>query len=349
MIFVFLISDEGMGHTVRQGCIAQELISRGHNVFFQFRDPLKFAKKTLNDKIGYIDKFNLIRLVKGDGEVNIEKTLELLSSYKDRSLQWIEETSNIREVIAADVIVSDIVEEAGHVAEILNKPSVAITHFTWSWLFRKLDNRFSQITGHLQESLGKISEFWYPPFSKEPEHFPNSKSINIIARVPQSRELIRKQLGLTPKSKFVLIAGGTTQVWKGIFENLDILKNSEYKFLSDISNALGQNRHVPNPHRLHDYINAADLVVSRGGFGTISETLAYGVKHLIIQEGNHPETLANAELIRQANRAHVIQLDDFVKNAVGVIEDTFAMNLATDMLLANGQSQCADKLIELAS
>ncbi len=33
----------------------------------------------------------------------------------------------------------------------------------------------------------------------------------------------------------------------------------------------------PKPFRFHDYINASDLVISRGGYGTISEILAYGI------------------------------------------------------------------------
>ena len=104
---------------------------------------------------------------------------------------------------------------------------------------------------------------------------------------------------------------------------------------------------VNNPYRLHDYINASDLVVSRRGYGTISETLAYGIKHLILIEKNHPETIENANLMKSANRAVVRNLNDFLSSPYDLIYETLNFKLDLSSISSCGHMQAVNRLTEI--
>lgn len=345
---LFLISDEGYGHTVRQSCIANELANRGVDVIFQCRDPVPFAAKILDKRIKIYEYFNLIRLVKQKGGVDVELTYnEFFQNYITISNEWIMNMAGSQHALDADIIVTDIVEEAGVLSKKLNKPVVAISHFTWHWLLRELGPMFWGISQYLEQCLDGVSEFLYTPFSINPEQFPNSKPINLIARKPRKREEVRKELKIKDDDIVILLAGGGTSVWENLFSSINISKKKRFVFLADLHAPSNNIKCVPNLFRLHDYINASDLVVSRGGYGTISETLAYGIRHLILIEKNHPEATENAKLLTAANRAIMRNLKDFLSAPHDLIDDTLNAKFDLSPMKSDGHIQAVSRLFEI--
>ncbi|HDL60150.1 MAG TPA: hypothetical protein ENH14_01710 [candidate division WOR-3 bacterium] len=344
---LFLVSDEGYGHTVRQSCIANELVKKGAKITFQCRDPIPLATKILDKRIKINEYFNLIRLVKREGGVDVERTYNLFQNYITRSKEWIRDMLNSPHVLNADLIVTDIVEEAGVLSKELNKPAVAISHFTWHWLLRELDPKFEEVSQYLEECLSGISEFLYPPFSKHPEQFPNSKPINLIVRKPRKREEVREELGNKDDDIVILFAGGGTSVWRGLFSSINVNKKKGIVFLADLPTVSDNIKQVPKPFRLHDYINTSDLVISRGGYGTISETLAYGIRHLILVEENHPEAIENAKMLKKVNRAVVRNLNDFLNNPYDLIEVALNTKMNLSPIRSDGHIQAANRLFQI--
>jgi UDP-N-acetylglucosamine:LPS N-acetylglucosamine transferase len=104
---------------------------------------------------------------------------------------------------------------------------------------------------------------------------------------------------------------------------------------------------VPNTTRFHDYINASDLVISRGGYGAISETLSYGIRHLILIEQNHPEIIESARILKAANRAIVTDLDHFLIDTYNQIDLALNAKLNVSSMKSDGHIQAADRLVKL--
>lgn len=345
---LLLVSDEGFGHTVRQSCVANELARRGANITFQCRDPVQLAVRILDKRIKIHEHFNLIRLAKQRGSVNIELTYNLLENYISMSEKWIDDMINSPHVLNADLIITDIVEEAGVLSKKLGKPVVAISHLTWHWLLRELDSRFEEISQYLKTCLDGILEFLYPPFSKYPQQFPNSRPINLIARKPRRRQEVRKELEVKDDKIIVLFAGGGTSVWKDLFYSIkNISTKKSFVFLADLLTASDNIKSVPIPFRLHDYINASDLVISRGGYGTISEALAYEIRHLILIEENHPEAIENARMLKTANRAIVRNLNDFLSDPYDLIDESLNARLDLSPINSDGHIQAVNRLFEI--
>lgn len=344
---LLLVSDEGYGHTVRQSCIANELAKRGANTILQCRDPVQLAAKIIDKRVKIYEHFNLLRLAKQRGGVDIELTYDLLRDYISMSGKWIDNMISSPHVLKCDLIITDIVEEAGVLSKKLGKPAVAISHFTWHWLLRKLDSRFEDISQYIETCLDGILEFLYTPFSKCPEQFPKAKPIHLIAREPRNREEVRKELGVRKDDVIVLFAGGGTSVWKELFSSTNISKRRGFVLLADLPTASDNIKQVPTPHRLHDYVNAADLVISRGGYGTISETLAYGIRHLILIEENHPEAMENAKMLKTTNRAVVRNLDKFLSDPYDPVDEALSIELDLLPMRFDGHIQAVDRLFQI--
>lgn len=123
------------------------------------------------------------------------------------------------------------------------------------------------------------------------------------------------------------------------------LKSSELFFISN--KKVGEPfKLVPNEIRFHDYINAADLVVTKGGYSTLSECLAYGAKIMIVKERNHPETQENAELLKKENRAFVCEFEDFVKDPEKYILEAIDSKIDCRPLENFGQKQACEILLQ---
>lgn len=344
---LLFVSDEGYGHTVRQSCIANELARRGANIIFQCRDPVQLAVRILDKRVKIYEHFNLIRLAKQTGSVNIELTYNLLQNYISTSEKWIDDMINSPHVLNTDLIITDIVEEAGVLSKKLGKPAFAISHFTWHWLLRELDSRFEEISRYLETCLDGILEFLYTPFSKYLGQFPNSEPINLIVREPRKREEVRRELEVEDGEVVILFAGGGTSVWKDLFSSINISKKRGFVFLADLLTVSDNIKRVPIPFRLHDYINASDLVISRGGYGTISETLAYGIRHLILIEENHPEAIENAKMLKTTNRAIVKNLNDFLSDPSDLIDEALNVKLDLSPMSSDGHIQAVDRLFQI--
>lgn len=201
---MFFVSDEGYGHKVRQSCVANELVQQGNNVVFQV-EPDDFVRGLLNPRVNIEPIFNLIKLKEDGLGVDINGTFEFLIDYIPRSKKWIKQMMKSKHVLDSDILVTDIVEEACIVAKKLGKPIFAISHFTWHWFFKRLGAKFRKISSYL-EDIFEVDGFLYPPFSKDPQTFPNSCPINIIARQPRARDIVRNELGVE-RSALVIAIG----------------------------------------------------------------------------------------------------------------------------------------------
>ncbi|WXG39385.1 MAG: glycosyltransferase [Candidatus Freyarchaeum deiterrae] len=71
---------------------------------------------------------------------------------------------------------------------------------------------------------------------------------------------------------------------------------------------------------IHNYLNASDLIVSRAGFGTISEAIVYGVPLIIFQAKGHMEKRKNALMVHDYGYGKIAE--NLEKDIVNVLEES---------------------------
>jgi hypothetical protein len=332
----FIVSDEGISSAARSAMVANEVVRRAADVVFQTHDPLSSVARLLSPRVATVSRFNLSRLGRRDGAVDRDATVEAFAGYEERLSAWASEMASSPEVAAADVVVSDIVEEAGALHDAVGVPVVFVSNSTWHWTLRKIDDRLDQVAGRMESHLAKAREFMYPPFSVEPASFPHRSAVPVISRPRRDPFVLREELGIDAWRP-VLVTDGWSCEEAGV--HLDcrpwLIVDRE-----GLGGGLG---------RFRDYANVADLVVSRGGYSALSDTVADGVRHLIVEEDGNPESRACATLAEASHRALRCTWSQFMEDPEGWVEDALTAYLNLDPMPAYGAEVVASRVLELAS
>lgn len=333
---MFFVSEEGAGHKVRESCVANVLAQKDVKVVFQTRDA-EFVRVMLDPRVQVVPVTNPFELRKNAFGVDVKETLASLADYVPRSKNWVDQMTRSKNVLDSDVLVTDIVEEVGLIGRRTGKPVIATCHFTWHWLLDQLGAEFADVSAYLKGCF-TVDRFLYPPFSKNPESFPNRQPIDLIVRQPRPKRGVRTEFGVNATKPVIAIGKSEVNILNCLRHYPRDLGKTGLKFISN-SNIGSSFWLIPDGSRFHDYVNAADMVIVKGGYNTIAECLAYGTKIMIVKEKNHPEALENAKLLMQENRAFVCDIDDFIQEPVELIFRALETKTNNSPVENHGQEQ----------
>lgn len=190
-----------------------------------------------------------------------------------------------------------------------------------------------------------------------------------------TKEEARKQFGLDPEKKTILLVGGSLgarTINESVLQNLDIIEKSGVQFIwqtgkyyhESIVNQL-KDKDLPML-KVTDFISdmgaayqAADLVISRAGASSISEFCLIGKPVILVPSPNVAEDHQTKNAMALVNKDAAIYVKDadapavLIKKAVGIVED--AQKLASmrenikKLGLKNSADAIADEVIKLAT
>ncbi len=315
MAYKAYLSDEGFGHLVRQRAIYDEIRKLDPTIKATVQTGSREgAAKRFFSEAQFIDKFNNIAWPRNsDGSPNIEAIRCFFQDYIDRSKAFIEAEENLGQY---DFILSDFVCEAFPLARLFGIPSFGVAHFTWDWFFSKLYPApvNSDVMEKLRLYANQADTLYFPPFT--PEEI--LRVYHKIARtVPFIVNHLEKYKSVEAGGKFtVMIMDSGAEVLNQHIETAlkTIGKINDIHFvIAEKYGLKGDNISViPNTDYFSDYIPNVDLVITRGGFNTISECIAYRIPILLLGEGQNPEIERNLFYIKQEGLGSFISLDRFV-------------------------------------
>ena len=143
--------------------------------------------------------------------------------------------------------------------------------------------------------------------------------------LPKRKEL-RKKLGLAEDKPiiFVPISGPTKEriYFTGLLRKIFSRFPSDYQIVMSIGYPKVSTEPITNgnlvihewiPNRF-EYLKACDMVVSRGGHGTVSQSVCYGKSQILIPTPNHTEQLNNAKRVSELGVAEVLQQEKLNRN-----------------------------------
>ena len=159
--------------------------------------------------------------------------------------------------------------------------SIAISNFTWLDIFSKLDN-FD--LNPIQESYENTSLCIKLPLSTSMDVFKQKKQVGIVCKLPtENNSSIRKRLNIDP-SKFLILIN----LPKFFTVTLKNFKN--FQVVSTGAKTSSKNTMFIEPWiEGQNLINSSDLVISKCGYGMISECLTTGTPFQLIADELHPE------------------------------------------------------------
>ncbi len=157
----------------------------------------------------------------------------------------------------------------------------------------------------------------------------------IVKDVTRSKSEIRRELGLSKRDRLIIVLGrpyedkkkdrnNDFRIYRRLaFEHpyiffLVVLPVQDSREIGDeASRNLKFAGYIPD---IHNYINASNLIIARSGFGTISETIIYGVPMITFQAKSHMEKRKNATLVQDYGYGKIAE--NLEKDIVNMIEES---------------------------
>ena len=367
---VFYVSGHGFGHAVRTIEVINAMLAKRPETRIGVRTA---APRWLFD-LTVKGKVTFSTLETDTGVVQIDAlTLDEADSirrasafHSDMVTRAASETRVLRE-LGAGLIVGDIPPLAFAVSASSGIPSIGLGNFTWDWVYADYPRvRLApSLLPAIRTAYSKASMALRLPMSGGFETFNNVKDIPFIARhATRTREEVCKRLKL-PTDKPIVLASFGGYGLPGL-ETDALAKFRKYTVVTTANLPLGRARkETPAAERkgsfislneeamydagvrYEDLVGAAEVVVTKPGYGIISECIANDAAILYTSRGHFPEyDVLVAEMPKYLRSAFISHDDVFAGAWEKPIDKLLAQAKIKKKPETNGADIAADILLK---
>lgn len=278
------ISGHGFGHAARASAVLARLhASTGWGVELFTTAPRWFFGESIEGIFEYHHEEVDVGLRQRSAlAYDLRSTVEALRAFVPFDAGRVERLAKQVREAGCRAVLCDISPLGVAVAEAAGIPSVVVENFTWGWLYAPLHGRAPELA-----AIGRNLDGWLDRATVHVQARPVCRRraelelVDPISREPRAeRSVTRRELGVGAEEPLVVVTMG------GYGEALPFLdrlrERSEYRFLITGADATG---HVGNlllfdnrtPLFMPDLLRAADAVVAKLGYGTVSEVWREGI------------------------------------------------------------------------
>ena len=209
-----------------------------------------------------------------------------------REARWLRESG-------ARVVLGDIPPLAFAAAADAGVTSIALGNFSWDWIYRHFAARqpaLAEAAAHAARAYSRAGLLLRLPFAGDLSAFGRIEDVPLVARAPAlPKEEARRRLGLDARPVVLLSFGGVGMpgLEPAAFGRLD-----EYLFLLTGRAGAGE---APNLRRVEapdlaaagveypELVAAADVVVSKPGYGIVTDCIGAATRLVYTDRGDFPE------------------------------------------------------------
>lgn len=324
MKLAYYISDYGFGHATRSIAIIRELLKREERIHITICTSfsLDFIRESLADEdqsrltlrfvhndFGFILKDNSI-------EPDISRFREVYCSYIEQAPCYIEQEVKFMKQGRINVVIGDVPPFPFIATSSLNIPSIGISNFTWYTAYLDLLN--IQELSPLHEAYRNIDYFIELGAGNEPKWGKQrNTSIGFFSREMDNEKIrtIREKINLEGNNTIIYFGLGMKidvdtlnnfNIWDSpncvfiVANNVNIERENVYKIPIDDTES-------------QNYIAASDIVISKPGWGTVSEAIQANKPLLIINRSYMREDKNTINYLLEKNRCDLVSWDGFDK------------------------------------
>jgi hypothetical protein len=361
---VFYITGHGFGHASRQIEIINAVYASdpAARIVVRTSAPRWLFEKTLRGPADVQSAATDTGAIqRGALEIDVPATVrDAAAFHADPAADArIDEEVRALKAVAASLVVGDIPPLAFAAAARAGVRSVAISNFTWDWIYEGYGEELARapwLIDRLRSWYAQADEAWVLPMAGGFEGMKKTATLPFVARhARHARADVRRRLGLPAGEPLMLISFG------GYGANeLDPARASETLTAARIIvTSASPNGYPPGTIgidedalygsglRYEDLVQAVDIVLTKPGYGIVSECIANGTRLLYTSRGRFREYEVFVEEMPRALPCHFIARDDL---AAGRWQDATARLLAMPAVPApptNGATVAAERLLAL--
>lgn len=317
---VYYVSEYGYGHATRSIALIRQLLDLREDIRVIIcnsfaMDFLKDSLQEYGDRIifhhvstdvGYVLKNQSLDIDSAALNEACRGYLETLPKVVSKEVEFLRDNQ-------VDLIISDIAPLAFDVAEKLQVPSLGISNFTWHTAYKNvIDN---ELLMDLSEIYHKMDYFFSLAASMEPRWgTKDNLSFGFYSRSVDETEVQRIRYLLNPKGdKQIVFMPIGMKIDLGDITKLPLWNREDCVYV------VSSNMNIDHPHvykiptsytEVHNYMAAADLVISKAGWGTISEAVGNGTSLAIINRPGMQEDQNTIKYLQDRRLCSLISWED---------------------------------------
>jgi hypothetical protein len=305
MRLLFYISGHGFGHAARDIEIINAVARRRPDVRVTLRTrvPEWFLRESLEADVDYLPGDVDTGLVQPDGlTIDEDETARQAARFYDTFPSRVSREVDVIRAVDARLVVSDIPPLAIAAADAAGVPSIAVGNFTWDWIYQaypQLGHEASGVVECIADAYARTSLALRLPFSGGFAAMPHVESAPLVARHARApRHITRQRLDLHPTERVVLASfgghGGSISLEPAAASGAFTLVTTSYE--ANKAATVPSHVRVVSADVLRradlsytDLLAACDVVVSKPGYGIVSECMANNVPLLYTLRGRFVE------------------------------------------------------------
>ncbi len=328
---VFYVSSHGFGHSIRQIEVINALRAAApDDVQICVRTsaaPWLFTRNIVGD----------VTLLPGETDTGVVQldslrlderaTIELAAAFYDELPRRVDVEAALLDRHRAALVIADAPPLACAAAETLGIPSIVCGNFTWDWIYRDYRDASPAaplLIARLQAIYGHADAGWRLPMHGGFETFDTLVDVPLVARQPTpgwTPATIRAELGLPAEDRLALVSFGGYGVrdlpldrldcgegWRVVVTEREPSDAPLVPGVISLAEPAIYARHL----RYQDLIRAVDVVISKPGYGIISDCAGAGTPLLYTSRGRFAEYDVLVREMPQLLACHYISLDDFL-------------------------------------
>jgi L-arabinokinase len=256
----------------------------------------------------------------------------------------------------ARLVLGDIPPLAFAAAAEAEVPSMALGNFSWDWIYRHLAKRragFEEAALAAAAAYARAGLLLRLPFAGDLRAFPRREDVPLVARRPRvGKADARQRLGLEPAKPAVLFSFGGL----GMREfGLRAPELREYQLL-----ATGRGAEADPAGRLRildgtalaavgldypDLVGAADVVVTKPGYGIVTDCIGAATRLVYTDRGDFPEYPIMVAEMKGYLPARYVTNDEIRSGRIGHALEQVLLESWPALPDLSGAARVADRLL----
>lgn len=296
MRLMYAITAHGWGHFTRSAALLQALHEVDPTVEFhlstalpeaQLRDqlPFRFTYRAADYEPGVAQRSCL--------DSDLKRTIADYRGYCEQRPRWLAAEQRYLTEQRIDAVISDIAALPVRAAGALGLPAVGVANFTWDWILEPLlaGTDASDVPDLLREDYAHGRELFLLPFGQSTSSFAVTTQVPVLARHRRASTAdALRTLGLSADANAPPIALVCLGGWQGSsLPPITVEPGLQARFVAseglaiDFPNpAVTFGARLPGNLVFPDLVAAADIVITKPGYGIASECVTQATPVLMV-------------------------------------------------------------------
>ncbi len=278
----YYITAHGYGHGTRSCDILNALRAANPTVPIIVKTdlPIDFMKSRLSDGIDLRQGAFDVGLIQKDSiNIDLDASISAIEKVYARESELIEQEVAFIQEENIGVVVADIPAIPLAAAQQAGIPNIACANFGWDWIYSEFidhDPRWKTYMDKIRQVYEKTDLLLRQPFAEPMAAFNNQVDLPLMAKPGTTRrELITATTGSDSKKRWALLSFSSLNLDQGALETIAQLKDYELFSVEPLRWADSNIHSIPRSVvSFADILASCDVVITKPGFGIVSECIA---------------------------------------------------------------------------